>query len=611
MEDRHAAPWPMRQIGKYQVQEQIGIGGFGEVFKGFDPFIKRYVAIKTCSSRSEEIRTRFFQEAEISGNLNHKNITTIHDFGVEGDLPYLVQEYLSGEDLDEKVKRRDVLPFVEKLYYLIQIVRGLGHAHRRGVIHRDIKPANVRILEDGTAKIMDFGIAKLAQAESGLTQTGMTLGTAAYLSPEQIRGESVDPRTDIFSFGVMAYELLTYERPFKGEQISAVLYQLLHHEPKPIAEIWPEAPAELAAIIERCLAKQPAGRFQDAASLLRALEGLQWSGPETESGGAAIAPRAQAGGGPTAAKPEPGPPVASGAPAPSRATGGGSGVGEAKVDSSEMPGLEDVEISTSMVRAPELDDETTRVPTVSSAAQSSSGTLTTLFAILAFAAAAGLGGWWFGARPAGGDAPEKPPAQEAASGADVSDEPIDVQPTAPSPAEAAGASPGSETPAAQLDEGTLVAVKPDWTERMTVRLDRGKARALDKDRAFKRPPGTYTLTFRFAQDAYEFEQAARVKLGEAAVRRVRPPFPEPAAITVQQAITTPRGQVFIDGKPYGNSTLRSALLSPGERQVEIRPLGEGEPLSTSLTLAPGALVVLTFDLETGKMTQTQKELVLR
>ncbi|MEM7584482.1 MAG: serine/threonine-protein kinase [Acidobacteriota bacterium] len=199
----------MESIGKYKIEKKIGSGGFGEVFKGYDPFIKRHVAVKTCISSDEEIRNRFFQEAEIAGNLQHRNITTVYDFGIHEGLPYLIQEYLSGEDLDSKIKRRDFLPYPEKLYYLLQIARGLAKAHAKGVIHRDIKPANIRVLEDGTVKIMDFGIAKLAQQESGLTQTGMTLGTAAYLAPEQIRGEAVDTATDIFSFGVLAYELLT------------------------------------------------------------------------------------------------------------------------------------------------------------------------------------------------------------------------------------------------------------------------------------------------------------------------------------------------------------------------------------------------------------------
>ena len=280
----------MNKIGKYEILEKIGVGGFGEVFKGRDPFIKRHVAIKTCTSGDQDTRNRFFQEAEIAGKLSHRNITTVYDFGVENSFPYLVQEYLSGEDLDRKIKRRDYLPYAEKLHYLIQIARGLAYAHQHGVIHRDVKPANIRVLEDGTVKIMDFGIAKLAQQETGLTKTGMTVGTAAYLPPEQIRGEPVDHRTDVFSFGVLAYELLAFERPFQGEQISAVIFQILNREPRPLRDSWPTAPQEVIELIARCLAKDPRERFGDGAAVLRFLETVQEKGRDRASGEVAQSP---------------------------------------------------------------------------------------------------------------------------------------------------------------------------------------------------------------------------------------------------------------------------------------------------------------------------------
>ena len=225
----------MQTLDKYQVLEKIGVGGFGVVYKAYDPFIKRHVAIKTCTSEETETRERFMREAEIAGNLHHRNIVTVYDFGFQEGVPYLVQEYLTGEDLDRKIKRRDFLSLPEKLLYLVQIARGLQYAHSRGVVHRDIKPANIRILEDDTAKIMDFGIAKLAQQQETLTQEGITLGTAAYLAPEQIRGGAFDARTDLFSFGVLAFELLAFERPFQGAEISAVFYKILNEAAPPLA----------------------------------------------------------------------------------------------------------------------------------------------------------------------------------------------------------------------------------------------------------------------------------------------------------------------------------------------------------------------------------------
>ena len=150
----------LEKIGKYEIAEQIGVGGFGAVFRGRDPFIKRTVAIKTCSVNDEEIKSRFFREAELAGNLHHRHITTIYDFGVENGIPYIVQEFLTGEDLDKQIKRGDSVPVVRKVEILMAIAEGLHYAHEAQIIHRDIKPANIRILEDGNVKIMDFGIAK-------------------------------------------------------------------------------------------------------------------------------------------------------------------------------------------------------------------------------------------------------------------------------------------------------------------------------------------------------------------------------------------------------------------------------------------------------------------
>src|SRR5690606_22779561 len=192
--------------------------------------------------------------------------------GFEAGTPYLVQEFLSGEDLDRKIKRNEFVPLPEKILWLVQIARGLEFAHARGIVHRDIKPANIRILDDGTAKILDFGIAKLAHQTSHLTQAGIALGTAAYLAPEQIRGQAVDMRTDVFSFGVLAYELLAFQRPFRAAEISALFYKTLHEDPEPLAPRVADLPIELERVIRKCLEKDPARRFSPTGELVRALE---------------------------------------------------------------------------------------------------------------------------------------------------------------------------------------------------------------------------------------------------------------------------------------------------------------------------------------------------
>jgi len=262
----------LTQVGKYQIVEKIGVGGFGTVYKGRDPFIKRLVAIKTCQSDEGEIKKRFFREAEFAGNLHHPNVTTIYDFGVTEDgTPYIVQEFLTGEDLDKLIKKNVPLSLHRKVQILVDVCEGLGYAHAAGIIHRDIKPSNIRILEDGTVKIMDFGIAKSLVSPSTLTQTGITLGTASYLAPEQIRGETLDARTDIFSLGVVAYEILTGQKPFTGDHISTVLYKIMNETPPRTADFDPGIPAALDQTVHHALEKDRGQRYASCAELKKDL----------------------------------------------------------------------------------------------------------------------------------------------------------------------------------------------------------------------------------------------------------------------------------------------------------------------------------------------------
>ncbi len=264
-------------IGRYEVLERIGGGGFGEVFRARDPALKREVAIKTCRFSTPGLAERFEREAEIAARLDHPNITVVHDVGVDADprlgaVPYLVQELLAGEDLNRVIAARRPLQLAQRLDVLVQVARGLAYAHERGVVHRDVKPANVRLLPDGRVKIMDFGIARLAAGGSQGTQTGALLGTVAYMAPEQIEGRTADLRSDVFSFGVLAYELLTYRCPFVAESGAALMYEVLQRDPEPLTAVWPQCPPRLAAIIARCLAKSPAARYASAAALAAELE---------------------------------------------------------------------------------------------------------------------------------------------------------------------------------------------------------------------------------------------------------------------------------------------------------------------------------------------------
>jgi len=270
-----AEPDPLEalgKIGKYEILGRIGEGGFGVVYKGRDAVLQRYVAVKTCSSSNEKLRRRFFREGQIAAGLQHPNITTVHDLGVERGVPYLVQEFLAGEDLNHMVARQEGLTVLRRLDILAQVARGLEYAHLQGVLHRDVKPANIRILPSGAVKIMDFGIAKLLHEVSDVTTQGVTVGTVGYLAPEQLRGEEVDRRTDIFSFGVLAYELLTYERPFKGSTFSEVSYRLLNEEPAALRDLAPIHSQAIAELARRCLAKDPAQRYASFGEILAVLE---------------------------------------------------------------------------------------------------------------------------------------------------------------------------------------------------------------------------------------------------------------------------------------------------------------------------------------------------
>lgn len=259
-------------IGKYKILEKVGEGGFGMVHRGVDQDLKRDVAIKTCTSSDERLRLRFQREAEISARLQHPNITTVHDLGIEDGIPYLVQEFLIGEDLSEKIERNEPLDTATRLDYLLQTARGLAHAHKNGVLHRDVKPGNMRVLKNGRLKLLDFGIARLVDERNPITTEGVAVGTVGYLSPEQFEGTGVDQRSDIFSFGVVAYELLTQTRPFPGKTFSEVSYKLMYESPVPMGELWPDCPVALEYLVSRCLEKEQDKRYQSINELIPDLE---------------------------------------------------------------------------------------------------------------------------------------------------------------------------------------------------------------------------------------------------------------------------------------------------------------------------------------------------
>jgi serine/threonine-protein kinase len=257
-----------KRIGKYRVTGRIGRGGMGMVYRGYDEVLEREVAVKTLTAEANldtESRRRFEIEAKAAARLQHPNIVTVYELGEDRGVPFIAMELLGGIDLEHLMRSGESILLQEKLDIMTQVCRGLAYAHEHRVIHRDIKPSNIRLLEDGTVKIMDFGIAKLAG--TGVTKTGMMVGTVHYMSPEQIRGLPLDGRSDVFSVGVILFELLSGRRPFGAGTASEVLYRIVHDPPVPLeGDLGPCAP-EVKATVARALAKEVTERQAGAARL--------------------------------------------------------------------------------------------------------------------------------------------------------------------------------------------------------------------------------------------------------------------------------------------------------------------------------------------------------
>ncbi len=451
---------------------------------------------------------------------------------------------------------------------------------------------------------MDFGIAKLLQQETGLTKTGMTVGTAAYLAPEQIRGDRADQRTDVFSFGVLAYELLTFKRPFGGEQISAVLYQILHSEPTPVQETWPDCPPTLHHLLESCLHKDPSMRLADCGQVLEMLEGTldhearpasatEGAGPEDPTTLMALPDAADL--------PDSKPPAAS----PHRTS----------------PGLGDLELAVSS-RRPAKGHTLPKSATKARRTSPSRGLWIGLVVLLTALAGGVL--WWFDVLPfspsstlasrADSTVPTAPIPNTASSGepedgaTKLADGIDDSERTPLNPSEGSGpeeandeGTPGEPPAKAEPPpppEPAELTLRPGWDPSIEYQLANGSFEPLDTPRTLQLEPGTHVIRFRIALPGYEQTARRTVELASGQKRRLAPPFPMPGTLVIRAAINYPNGQVLLDGEVQGRTPLTIEGRAPGEHVLEVRPLsGNDVPaLLQTVSVVAAETTIVTFRL---------------
>ena len=261
-------------IGNYKILERIGEGGMGTVYKGVDQMLEREVAVKVLRAdlaHRTDIAERFRSEAVTLARVNHPNVATLYSFLREGDEFFMIMEFVRGRPLDELIKQNGALPLEQAARWFEQALDGIHHAHCLGIVHRDLKPANVMITDAGLVKVMDFGIARVL-GEARMTRTGHLIGTLEYMSPEQIRGQDVDARSDIYALGILLYEMLTGQVPFQADSDYDLMRAQIEQSPRAPGSLIPHLPAPVEQVVLRALEKDPARRFQTAATFREALE---------------------------------------------------------------------------------------------------------------------------------------------------------------------------------------------------------------------------------------------------------------------------------------------------------------------------------------------------
>jgi serine/threonine-protein kinase len=277
-----------KTIGRYEVRELIGHGGMGVLYLAFDPAIDRPVAVKLLRTHNEDLYERFTREAKSAGRLQHPNIVTIYDVGEHEGQPFIAMEYIAGRTLGQLIASGAPIPLTRKLELIEELCDGLAYAHRAGIVHRDVKPSNLILTPDGMLKILDFGIARIAN--SGHTHTGTMIGTPNYMSPEQVRGQRVDLRSDVFAVGLVFYELLTFRQAFPGDSAFSVIQLILNDQPEPLASLLPDLDPAIVRIVERATDKLPDRRYQELDLMRRDIDRARHALSEASSDETVIVP---------------------------------------------------------------------------------------------------------------------------------------------------------------------------------------------------------------------------------------------------------------------------------------------------------------------------------
>ncbi len=618
-------------IGKYQIIEEIGRGGYGVIYKALDPVIGRFVAIKYCHETDDEYKRRLYREARAAGRLNHPNIVTIYEFGEHEGRPYIVEEYLEGEDLSQKIHRKEKLSYYIKINYLVQVARGLAYAHKMGIVHRDIKPSNIRVLPSDSVKILDFGIARIIKGRvTAITKPGIAIGTAYYIAPEIIGGSSADHRSDIFSFGVVAYELLSYKLPFFADNVHILFYKIVSEPHVPLSKVIPACPQEIEEVIEKCLKKDPEERYRDTSELVADLEKIlnKLTNRLKDSAGVTttVVLRAKK----VVKSPLKPKDSVDGETTPVNDVEFEVVESEHENNLSSQHDAEEV-VETRVIETPKkiaserIDELPVKTFGYSRYMHSKDRVLTRNFLYIALGLVMVLVGisTWFSFThyyPSFSEAVSIPSddlglsvEQNKIEGKDnllddeipsgklerpggsedngnVSDSNVEGSKSVANREEDDVPTEGKES---DVSSNGVLTLLPGWSKNVVARIN-GESYILKKPVKVDLKPDEYMVSFHLNINGFRYSKTVNLRIEEGEVKQLKPDLPYPARVTFLNLLGTPRGEIFLNGRVIGKSPIKSFAVPPGDYTLEIK--GKDLLLKRNLSLKAGRRYIVSFDL---------------